>query len=102
MDEQIKARIISLKETINYLLERDRQRVAWRELCEYSMDDDVFSGYLIDIENDFRTYQHNTVKTTYTAYYDCPNCGNSYREGENKSGVCSCGTVLVKNLVEDK
>ncbi len=62
MDEQIKTRIESLKEMINHLLEKDRQRIAWRNLCEEMMDDDVFIECKIDIEDDFRTYQHNTIK----------------------------------------
>lgn len=62
MDDQIKARIESLKETINYLLERDRQRIAWRNICEANIDEDIFAELKIDIENDFRTYQYNTIK----------------------------------------
>ena len=39
----------------------------------------------------------------YEWYYDCNNCGNSYRGSEvPKDKKCTCGTGLVKNKVYDE
>lgn len=39
----------------------------------------------------------------YVIYWDCNNCGNSYREGEAEDlkQRCTCGKTLVENKVYD-